>query len=137
MVKWFRIGLRTKWLWVRIPLQSRLLLLGIKSQPGVAYKKRVTSSFCVYPISHWGDIVKKVLSKAGGLEKRFKNVLPKAGGGGGGGLKKDKKGKIVSHIWGIAVRRGSSNLLHTVVICLYSFSLFEFTSLARALHLIL
>ena len=80
---------------------------------------------------------KKYYQKRGVWKKDLKTYCQKRGGGRGGGLKKDKKGKIVSHIRGIAVRRGSSNLLHTVVICLYSFSLFEFTSLARALHLIL
>ena len=97
-------------------MQSRLLLLGIKSQPGVAYKKRVTSSFCVYPISHWGDIVKKVLSKAGGLEKRFKNVLPKAGRGGRG-LKKDKKGKIV--IYGELPLEGGVQVFYTLWLYVY------------------
>ena len=37
--------------------------------------------FSVYPLFHWGDIVKKVLSKAGDSKKRLKSGF---GGGGGG-----------------------------------------------------
>ena len=39
--------------------------------------------FCVYPIFHWGDIVKKVLSKAGNSKKRLKSGFEEGGGGGG------------------------------------------------------
>ena len=66
------------------------LLFQIKSQPGVAYKSAVYKRafnvvfkssknekkkfamrvyFCVYLVSHWGNLVRRVLSKARGLEK--------------------------------------------------------------------
>ena len=62
----------------------------IKSQPGVAHKSAVYKRafnvvfksskneknnfamqvyFCVYLVSHWGNLVRRVLSKARGLEK--------------------------------------------------------------------
>ena len=41
--------------------------------------------FCVYPIFHWGDIVKKVLSKAGNSKKRLKSGFEGGGGGVVGG----------------------------------------------------
>ena len=65
------------------------LLFRIKSQPGVAYKSAVYNRafnvvfksskneknfamrvyFCVYLVSHCGNLVRRVLSKARGLEK--------------------------------------------------------------------
>ena len=66
------------------------LLFRIKSQPGVAYKSAVYKRafnvvfksskneknnfamrlyFCIYLVPHWGNLVRRVLSKARGLEK--------------------------------------------------------------------
>ena len=66
------------------------LLFRIKSQPGVAYKSAVYKRafnvvfksskneknnfamqvyFCVYLVSHWGNLARRVLSKVRGLEK--------------------------------------------------------------------
>ena len=49
--------------------------------------------FSVYPLFHWGDIVKKVLSKAGDSKKRLKS------GFGGGGMGDD-------HIGGLPIEGG-------------------------------
>ena len=55
--------------------------------------------FFVSPVFIWGDIVRKVLPKAGGLEK----------------IQKKKGGGAVCYIGGIVYRGGDSNLLHTMI----------------------
>ena len=63
-----------------------MLLLGVKPQSGVAYKSvaykkaynivlqsfKCEIFFYDYPVFHWGDISKRVLSGVGGKEKRHK-----------------------------------------------------------------